>query len=53
MCQYRNNILKATVLKDVDGKGSGIVHVCLKENVTLYGVTLFCHMHIALDGPSY
>ncbi len=31
MCQYCNNIIKATVLKDVDGKGSGIVHVCLKE----------------------
>jgi hypothetical protein len=45
MCQYHNNIIKATVLKDVDGKGSGIVHVCLKENITVYGVTNLPHVY--------
>jgi hypothetical protein len=39
MCQCHNNIIKATVLNDVDGKGGGIVHVRLQENITVYGVT--------------
>jgi hypothetical protein len=45
MCQCRNNIIKATVLNDVDGKGSGIVHVCLKENIIVYGVTNLPHVY--------
>jgi hypothetical protein len=45
MCQYRDNIVKATVLNDVDGKGSGIVHVSLKENITVYGVTNLPHVY--------
>jgi hypothetical protein len=45
MCQYHDNIIKATVLNDVDGKGSGIVHVSLKENITVYGVTNLPHVY--------
>jgi len=29
----------------VDGKGSGIVHVCLKENIIVYGVTNLPHVY--------
>lgn len=45
MCQYRNDIIKATVINDVDGKGSGILHVRLKENITVYGVTNLPHVY--------
>jgi hypothetical protein len=45
MCQYGNDIINATQLLNVDGKGSGIWDVRLRQNVTVYGVFNVPHVY--------
>lgn len=45
MCQFQNDIINTTVVNDLDGKGSGILRVQLKENITVYAVTNLPHVY--------